>query len=172
MEVSFTLDPQDITRYTADTQVNGVRVSLKRHWPLYALVVAGYAAIIWLGGRRAYEPVFWASTGGLAYYAYAVGYPMLRTRRRAAAGKLSAYHLGISPEWLHIRTEDCDGKMSWRTVEYVRETPTTVYLMCSIVSGMVIPKRAFSSGEEAAEFARLCEQYRQAAAPAAATASA
>ena len=120
-------------------------------------------AIAWWGDRQLNLIMFSLCAGALLQYAVSVLYPMWRTRKRAQAGKLSSYHLAIDSDWLHIRTDDCDGQMSWRTVEYVRETATTIYLMCSIMSGMIIPKRSFASPEEAAQFARLCEQFRQAA---------
>ncbi len=73
----------------------------------------------------------------------------------------SHYLYTITPDGLHSKSKFSESLLYWSGFQKVIETDTFLFFHLSAAQGFMIPKRAFISPEQGAEFMRLVEHYRE-----------
>ena len=78
-------------------------------------------------------------------------------------GLLGRHRLVLSDEGLAESTTVGESRTSWAGVDRVEQNPDYIYIYTSLVGAHVIPKRAFSDGQEAERFYQFSLARKQAA---------
>jgi hypothetical protein len=73
---------------------------------------------------------------------------------------LGSNRVTVSPDGLTNQSEMDRCTFFWNSIEEVRESEAHIYFQFSPVMFFLIPKRAFGSPQQGAEFLRLVEKYR------------
>ena len=166
MEVEYDLTPDDLFAFQwravfESPRGRRVRRNVYLGWTLAVLLVAALPAIS--RGGFALSRISIPFIGiTLAIVFLAQWYLERRLTRRFILrllreekpdrGQLGRHRLVLSEEGLAESTAVGESRTSWAGVDRVEQNPDYIYIYTSVAGAHVIPKRAFSDGQEAERF--------------------
>lgn len=125
------------------------------------------AAMIWPGWSFIERVVFFVVFSLLSIFGYPMYYRWAIKRNAkkiyAAAqsqGILGEHTLTLGAEGFATSCSANDSRVSWSGVERIDSDEQYIYIYTSPLQAHVIPKRAFSSDEEASSFMQAAERFR------------
>jgi hypothetical protein len=86
---------------------------------------------------------------------------VIRRRLRDDRTLLGPKTLTVSPEGLRVRTPKTNTELLWPVITAVDETADSFYLFVSPFAAVIVPKRAFGSEAEVAEFREAVRRGRE-----------
>lgn len=111
-----------------------------------------------------------AGTVGLMALMMALFLPKLllrNLRRQVQRGDFRAlfgdYELTLLPSGVNVRGPIAESLYYWSAVEQIIEIETHLFIQFSSAVRLTIPKKAFTTPQQGAQFLRMAEEYRQAA---------
>jgi hypothetical protein len=165
--VSFNLREEDLFQYLRDHGYHLWRVSL------IVAVLFWITALDVFGSMESLVAVPLILVGGGMSVAAGVWWHRFHLRRVArrwyrqlcqkAPGTMGDWRLEITPEGLSCSAELGDSRVKWALYQQVRGTATLIYFDRPFRAPTIIPRRAFTSPEEAEVFLQAAKDWHAAA---------
>jgi len=157
MEITYNLEPGDLVQFYKYWWLKKKRITL---WQVLALVMALLALdALPLSGHR-------HSISSSSLVILAVLFGRVATFRSSAEqtaretpGFVGLHTLAIGPDGIQHRSTVIEAKVKWHSVVDITEDDLLLYIFLSPSYPYIIPKRAFSSREEAEEFLNAARAY-------------
>ncbi len=171
MHVTFDLTPDDFWHFSLYYRRNKYPIRPFFLYALFGVIVflflvgSWVAAEYWLTFGRAQSTLL-VCLPVLLFFAVLI-FPPTKRRvikiARQRPGLLCEHTIGISPEWLSEKTRINENKVAWTTLKSIEEDSEYLFLFLDRLVAHVIPKRAFSSPQEANTFLNTAHRYWEAA---------
>jgi Ca2+/Na+ antiporter len=154
LKINFELQPQD---YADFVKYQFVKRKLKNTILLYAFILVG---VLWFINKNQFNLILSIIT--LVYFTIAFVFGTLRSLKKKKSLKDENELLGLLNYEFTDDGFTCESNQSksyskWSVVKNIQESSSAFYLVCGANTAILVPKRCFSTPDQATEFKQYIE---------------
>ena len=158
MTLSYQLDYATRSGHVKNSRIGALFLTVLMG--IFALLASRYS--LYLTGLLAYVGVLFAVSGALTRRQLTQNFKKIAVRGDFK-GLVGACEVTLLPKGIRSVGPMGESLYYWSAVEQLTETETHVYIRFSSAINIVVPKRAFVSAQQGAQFLKMAEEYRTAA---------